>query len=56
MKDKKVLIYGYGNPGRRDDGLGIKMSELIAHWSEAHHLEQIEVDSNYQLNIEDAEK
>ncbi len=56
MKNKKVLIYGYGNPGRRDDGLGVKMTEMIEQWAKAHELNQIEVDSNYQLNIEDAEK
>ncbi len=56
MKNKKVLIYGYGNPGRRDDGLGVKMTEMVEQWVKAHELNQIEVDSNYQLNIEDAEK
>ncbi len=54
--DKKVLIYGYGNPGRRDDGLGIKMTEMIEEWKEAHGFDQIDIDSNYQLNVEDAEK
>jgi len=56
MKDKKVLIYGYGNPGRKDDGLGIKMTEMIEEWKNAHDFDQIDVDSNYQLNVEDAEK
>ena len=56
MKNKKVLIYGYGNPGRKDDGLGVKMVEMVEHWVKAHDLDQIDIDSNYQLNIEDAEK
>jgi len=41
---------GIGNPGRRDDGLGPRLVELL----EAAGLESIVLDSNYQLNIEDA--
>ncbi len=55
-REKKVLIYGYGNPGRRDDGMGIKITEMIEEWKNEHNLTQIDVDSNYQLNVEDAEK
>ncbi len=54
--NKKILIYGYGNPGRRDDGMGLKITEMVEEWKEIHNLNQIEVDSNYQLNVEDAEK
>ena len=46
----RTLIYGIGNPGRRDDGLGSKLVTLV----EAEHLENVDCDSNYQLNIEDA--
>jgi len=53
---KRVLIYGYGNPGRQDDGLGNEMVNMIQKWIETHHLTCMETDSNYQLNIEDAEK
>ena len=52
----KILIYGYGNPGRRDDGLGVIMTEMIENWVKSNNLTQIDVDSNYQLNVEDAEK
>lgn len=52
----KVLVYGYGNPGRHDDALGIEMAEKIREWAEKHHLENIETETNYQLNIEDAER
>jgi len=47
---KPILIYGYGNPGRRDDGLGPAAAERI------EELENplVETDANYQLNIEDA--
>ncbi len=53
---KRVLIYGYGNPGRQDDGIGNQMANMVQSWIETHHLTCMETDSNYQLNIEDAEK
>ncbi len=53
---KRVLIYGYGNPGRQDDGLGNEMVNLIQSWIDEHKLGCMTTDSNYQLNIEDAEK
>jgi hydrogenase maturation protease len=46
----RILIIGIGNPGRRDDGLGPALVELL----EAARLEGVDLDSNYQLNIEDA--
>ena len=52
---KKILLYGYGNPGRQDDGLGNEFIERIGTWIEKQGLEGIELDSNYQLNIEDAD-
>ncbi len=52
---KKVLIYGYGNPGRHDDGLGIALVEKMQEWCSANGIENVDFDSNYQLNIEDAE-
>lgn len=54
--DTKILVYGYGNPGRRDDGMGIKITEMVEEWKKDHNLQNIDVDNNYQLNIEDAEK
>lgn len=54
---KKILVYGYGNPGRQDDGLGVLLSEMIEEWAIEQNLkENIDTDSNYQLNIEDAYK
>lgn len=50
----KILIYGYGNPGRQDDGLGIFLSEKIEEWKTKNNIENVDTDSNYQLNIEDA--
>lgn len=55
MHDKpKILIYGYGNPGRQDDGLGNYFVEQAKAWAEKEGLNHISFDSNYQLNIEDA--
>lgn len=51
----KILLYGYGNPGRQDDGLGNAFIDRIQKWIETEKLEGFELDSNYQLNIEDAE-
>lgn len=51
----KILVYGYGNPGREDDGLGIELMRRLETWSKQSGLSEIDFDSNYQLNIEDAE-
>lgn len=48
--NKKVLIYGYGNPGRLDDGLGPAFAAEL----EKRDLDEVTVDSNYQLFVEDA--
>jgi hydrogenase maturation protease len=53
---KKILVYGYGNPGRQDDGLGVHCAKKIKTWAEKQFSGSIDVDMNYQLNIEDAEK
>jgi hydrogenase maturation protease len=50
-----ILVYGYGNPGREDDGLGIELVHRLETWSKQSGLQGIDFDSNYQLNIEDAE-
>ncbi len=52
MNDGKVqvLILGYGNPGRQDDGLGPALAEAI----ERRGLPGVTVESNYQLTVEDA--
>jgi hydrogenase maturation protease len=47
---KRILVIGYGNPGRLDDGLGPALAEKIR----ALNLPNITVDSDYQLNVEDA--
>ncbi len=49
-KDGKVLVIGYGNPGRLDDGLGPELAEAISR----KKLKNVTVDSNYLLTVEDA--
>ena len=51
----KILIYAFGNPGRMDDGLGNEFVNQIEYWAKQQGLHYIDFDSNYQLNIEDAE-
>lgn len=50
----KSLIYGYGNPGRRDDGLAIELVKRLERWATKQGLHQVDFETNYQLNIEDA--
>jgi hydrogenase maturation protease len=45
-----ILLIGYGNPGRLDDGLGPALAEALA----SVQLPGLAVDSDYQLNLEDA--
>lgn len=51
----QILIYGYGNPGRQDDGLGIALVSQLEEWAAENQITWIRFDNNYQLNIEDAE-
>lgn len=51
----KILVYGYGNPGRQDDGLGAAFIEKLDGWLLENPNANIETDCNYQLNIEDAD-
>ena len=47
----RVLVYGYGNPGRLDDGLGPALvRDLSAGGVGAH----VTMETGYQLQIEDA--
>jgi hydrogenase maturation protease len=43
-------VIGFGNPGRRDDGLGAAAVERL----KARRLRNVSCDADYQLNIEDA--
>ncbi|HBA85977.1 MAG TPA: hydrogenase maturation protease [Verrucomicrobia bacterium] len=46
----RILVIGYGNPGRLDDGLGPAFAAAV----EALRIPGVSVDSDYQLNVEDA--
>ena len=45
-----VLVIGYGNPGRMDDGLGPTLVEAL----EKLDLAGVDLDADYQLIVEDA--
>ncbi len=53
-QNKKILVIGYGNPGRQDDGVGVLLVDDLYQWAEQTQLDFIYTDSNYQLNLEDA--
>jgi hydrogenase maturation protease len=49
-RQSSILLIGYGNPGRLDDGLGPELARRI----EKRNLPGVTVDANYQLSVEDA--
>lgn len=46
----KILLLAYGNPGRRDDGLGPALAAAV----ETLGLPNVRVEADYQLTVEDA--
>ncbi|HSV96224.1 MAG TPA: hydrogenase maturation protease [Spirochaetota bacterium] len=46
----RVFVWGIGNPGRSDDGLGIELVRRV----ECEKPDVVRCEANYQLNIEDA--
>jgi hydrogenase maturation protease len=48
---QRLLIYGIGNPGRQDDGLGVRFVERLERLALPEH---ISLEANYQLTPEDA--
>lgn len=46
----RVLVLGFGNPGRLDDGLGPAVVRAL----EAYDLPGVTLDADYQLRLEDA--
>jgi len=50
----KILIIGYGNPGRQDDGIGVLLVDELHRWADEKQLDFVFTDANYQLNLEDA--
>ncbi len=47
---KKILLLGFGNPARADDGLGPALAQEI----ESKNLSDVTVEADYQLTIEDS--
>lgn len=47
---KRVLLIGYGNPAREDDGLGPAVAEIV----DKLNIPGLTVESDYQLAVEDA--
>ncbi len=47
---KRVLLIGYGNPAREDDGLGPLAAEAV----EKLEIDGVTVEADYQLTVEDA--
>ena len=47
----KVLLIGYGNPGRLDDGLGPALAESVRRMG----IDRVTIESCYQLAVEHAE-
>jgi hydrogenase maturation protease len=46
----KILLIGYGNPARGDDGIGPSVADVVESWQLPH----VTVESAYQLTVEDA--
>ncbi|OGV57944.1 MAG: hypothetical protein A2283_15330 [Lentisphaerae bacterium RIFOXYA12_FULL_48_11] len=49
-KGQRILLIGYGNPGRLDDGLGPALAACI----EGLAIPAVSVESDYQLSVEHA--
>ena len=49
-KHGKILVIGYGNPAREDDGLGPAAAAAL----EEQGIEGVTVEADYQLTVEDA--
>ena len=55
LPKKRILIYAFGNPGRQDDGLCNRLVEELESWLSEKDFDHVTTESNYQLNIEDAD-
>ncbi|MBT3275557.1 MAG: hydrogenase maturation protease [Spirochaetales bacterium] len=50
MSDGGILVIGYGNPAREDDGIGPALADII----EEADIPGVNVDIDYQLSVEHA--
>ena len=51
---KNILVFGYGNTSRQDDGLAIELINRLKKIIEKENISGIELISNTQLSMEDA--
>jgi hydrogenase maturation protease len=51
LPGQRLLIFGIGNPGRQDDGLGVRFVERLEQLALPSH---VTLEANYQLCPEDA--
>ena len=56
MNDRRapILIFTYGNPSRGDDALGPAMFDLLVEQQENGNLDGVELQTDFQLQIEHA--
>ena len=50
--ESKILIVGYGNPYREDDGVGHIIAEAIEKWASEKKFDNLTVITAYQLELE----
>jgi hydrogenase maturation protease len=50
LSNQKILLIGFGNPARADDGLGPALAEII----ELKNIPLVTVEADYQLTVEDS--
>jgi hydrogenase maturation protease len=50
IQNPKILLIGFGNPARADDGLGPALAETI----ESKNFSDVTVEADYQLAVEDS--
>ena len=51
VKKLDILLYGYGNPGRKDDGLGPILVDLLEKWIIKNEIKNISIYSDYDIVI-----
>jgi len=52
--EPRILVFGYGNPGRQDDGAGVVFVDELSELTRSGERPWLAFDTNYQLNVEDA--
>ena len=51
---RPLLVFAYGNPSRGDDALGPLLIERLAEWQRAGELQQVDLLTDFQLQVEHA--